>query len=168
MSVGANSNILPNAKKSKDFNDWCIIVNIYYFGYHLLEEGLNLINEIKNNWNSFRLSTYITKNKLNNSRLSSQEFDRKFKNLFLLPSPYEIKNGVRFIRGKNKLVSQKLKIISIDSLNNKLIFSSITECSKTLQIDRTTIKNCLLNGNKYNNYKFIFYNFCPVFQKQGF
>ena len=89
-----------------------IIVNIYYLGYHLLEEGLNLINVIKNNWNDFRLTTYVNKDKLDNSRLSSQEFDRKLKNLFLLPSPYEIKNGVRFLRGTNKLVSQKIKIIS--------------------------------------------------------
>jgi hypothetical protein len=40
-------------------------------------------------------------------------FENKVQNLFLLPAPYEIKNGLIFIRGTNKLVSEKLKIISI-------------------------------------------------------
>jgi NUMOD1 domain len=85
------------------------------------------------------------------------KFENKLKNLYFLPAPYEIKNGVRFIRGTNNLVSEKLKIISIDNLNNKSIFSSITECSKSLKIDRTKIKKCLLTGETYNNYKFIFF-----------
>lgn len=31
------------SKKIKDFKDWCIIIDIYYFGYHLLSEGKSLI-----------------------------------------------------------------------------------------------------------------------------
>ena len=42
-------------KKFKDFNDWSFVVDIYYFGYHLLPEGELLITEIKNSWNNFRL-----------------------------------------------------------------------------------------------------------------
>jgi glutaredoxin-related protein len=40
-------NVLQS-KKIKDFNDWSILVNIYYLGYHLLPEGIAIINEIKN------------------------------------------------------------------------------------------------------------------------
>lgn len=58
--------------------------------------------------------------------------EERIKNLFLILSPYEIKNGIRFIRGTNKLVSESLKIICIDTklsgargVNNKIKFSSI-------------------------------------------
>jgi cytochrome c oxidase subunit 3 len=155
------------SKKLKDFNDWAIIVNIYYHGYHLLPEGLAIINEIKNRWNNFRLSTSsssLTSNLKTQSNVSNQIkvnldviFENKLKYLYSLPSPYEIKKGVRFIRGTNNLVSDKLKIISIDNFNNKSIFSSITECSKSLKIDRSRIKKCLLSGETYNNYKFSFF-----------
>ena len=161
-------NILKS-KKLKDFYDWSIIVNIYYHGYHLLPEGLSIISEIKNRWNNFRLSNspislisnsnMTTKN--NNLNQTKISLDVKFKNkleiLYSLPAPYEIKNGVRFIRGTNNLVSDKLKIMTIDNFNNKSIFSSISECSKSLKIDRSKIKKCLLTGETYNNYKFIFF-----------
>ena len=45
-------------KKFKDFNDWSFVVDIYYFGFHLLPECKLLITEIKNSWNNFRLSTH--------------------------------------------------------------------------------------------------------------
>jgi len=55
-------------KKFKDFNDWSFVLDIYYFGYHLLPPppcaaaggrgGKLLITEIKNSWNNFRLSTH--------------------------------------------------------------------------------------------------------------
>jgi hypothetical protein len=34
----SNLNVLKS-KKLKDFNDWSILVNIYYLGYKLLPEG---------------------------------------------------------------------------------------------------------------------------------
>ena len=150
-------NILQS-KKLKDFNDWSILVNIYYFGYHLLPEGIYIINEIKNRWNNFRLSTFEKLNK--NEKIITfsafeLSFENKLNNLFLLPTPYEVKNGVRFIRGTNNLVSESLKIISIDIYNKKSVFSSVTECSKALHIDRSKIKKCLLTGEKYKNYKII-------------
>ena len=108
----------------------------------------------------------------------------KFFYLFSLPSPYEIKNGVRYLRGTNNLVSEKLKVIAIGPLvpssrgsavsypslgiggegqpyltqgeNNKFTYSSISECSKALKIGRTNIKNCIISGQTYKNYKFIF------------
>lgn len=152
------------SKKLKDFLDWSIIVNIYYLGYHLLPEGISLINEIKNNWNNFRLSTNKSRlEKENTNTLFSNfnqtevEIKNKLTSLFLIPAPYEIKNGVRYLKDTNKLVSEKVKIISIDKFNKKSIYSSITECSKALQIDRSKIKNCILTGKTYNNYNFILF-----------
>ena len=139
-------------KKFKDFNDWSLVVDIYYLGNHLLPEGKLLTTEIKNNWNNFRLST----NKENLSINSILNFEDKFKTLFLLSSPYDIKNGIRFIKGTNNLVSEGLKIIVIDNLNNESIFSSINECSIAINIDRSKIKHCLLTGEIYKNYKFKF------------
>lgn len=155
----SNFNILQS-KKLKDFNDWSIIVNIYYLGYHLLPEGLSLINEIKNNLNNFRFSTNKSINLLNkdnqNINHSNGNFENRLNNLFLIPSPYVIKNGVIFLRGTDSLVSENLKLICIDNFNNKTIFSSITECSKALHKYRSKIKECLLTGEIYKNYKFIF------------
>jgi hypothetical protein len=93
---------------------------------------------------------------LNHSLSIELSFENKLNNLFLLPAPYEIKNKIRYIRGTNKLVSEKIKIISIDHHNNKIIFSSMTECSKILHIDRSKIKKCLLTGEIYKKFKFIF------------
>lgn len=132
-------------KKLKDFKDWCLVVDIYFFGYHLLPEGKLLITEIKNTWNNFRLSTHYKKNNL----INLSNFENKFKTLFSFPSPYEIKNEIRFIRGTNKLVSEGLKIIAIDNLNNKFIFSSISKCSIAIKIDRSKIKHCLLTGETF-------------------
>lgn len=86
--------------------------------------------------------------------------EERLKTLFLLPSPYEIKKGIRFLRGTNKLVSESLKILCTDtrlSVNNNKIFSSISECSSALHLDRSKIKNCLLTGELYNNYKFKYF-----------
>ena len=33
---------LLNSKKFKDINDWVILVNIYYYGYHTMPEGASL------------------------------------------------------------------------------------------------------------------------------
>ena len=82
--------------------------------------------------------------------------EEKFKNLCLISSPYEIKNGVRYLRGTNNLVSEKLKVIAIDESNNRFTYSSLSECSKALKIGRTNIKNCIISGQTYKNYKFIF------------
>jgi len=70
---------------------------------------------------------------MNNYRLSSNsaiKIDQniimeKLNSLFSLPSPYEIKNNIRFIRGTDKLVSEKLNIIVEDINGNIQYFNSI-------------------------------------------
>jgi hypothetical protein len=75
----------------------------------------------------------------------------------LIPSPYEVKNDIRFIRGTNNLVSERLNIICIDNISNNIVasYSSISECSNSLKINRTTIKKYILTGKPYKNYKFL-------------
>ena len=95
------------------------------------------------------------------------DFYNKLKYLFSLPAPYDIKNGIRLIRGTHKLVSETTEIYCLRRLrsgvstkmpealgNNKFKFSSISECSKALKIDRSTIKKYLITGEFFNNYKF--------------
>lgn len=50
---------LLNSKKNIDFKLWSILVNIIYFESHKIEEGIFLINKIKNNLNK------LTTNKTN-------------------------------------------------------------------------------------------------------
>ena len=77
-------------KKSLDFTDWSIIVKITYYGYHTLSEGKELINLIKSNINSFRLKPDSILADCENKDLVQE----KLNNLFSLPSPYELKNGI--------------------------------------------------------------------------
>ena len=139
-------------KKSLDFKDWSIIVEITYYGYHTLQEGIELINLIKSNINNFRLKNYSNLNYTENKDL----IEKKLKNLLSLPSPYEMKNGILFIRGTEKLVSKVFKIRIEDTKGKIQYFRNITECSLNLNISTKIIKNCLISGNPYKNYTFKF------------
>lgn len=170
---------LLKSKKSLDFKDFCILVYIYYYGYHNLPKGNALATDITSKWNNFRLSnnkSYLSsnvdsdtlKNKTNtiddfNNSIDYKEnldIKKKYEILSKIPSPYEIKDGgFRYYRNTSKLVSDKIKIIAIDLLNNKFHFSSISECSKVLQIKRNYIKESLLKGTLYRNYHFRLDNF---------
>ena len=153
----SNQNLLQS-KKRKDFDSWSVLVNIYYLGYHLLPEGKHLISEIQKSLNKFRFSSWGS---VDPSNLTKKVPDAegsllvKLQNLYLLPATYEIKKGVRYKRGTNSLVAEKLQIITIDNLNNKTFYSSLSECSKALQIERSKIKKCLTTGEKYKNIQFI-------------
>lgn len=147
---------LLQSKKFKDFCDWSILVNIYFYGYHILPEGISLINDIKARMNNFRLTS--NKSSINIVGLDNtvSSLDSKISYLFSLPTPYEIKNGVRYLTGTNKLVSEKLRIIAIDENDHKFSYSSISECHRALKIGRLIIKNCILTGKTYKGYKFIY------------
>ena len=133
-----------------------MIVNINFYGYHKMEEGIKLIEKIKTKLN--KLSTH--KNNLSSDRHNKEniDFELEFKNLFSLISPYEIKDGIRFLRNTNNFVSTGLRILSINHNNNeKQIFPSISKCSEVLKIDRAYIKKFLLTKEKYKNYTFHFF-----------
>jgi len=137
-------------KKLIDYSDWSNIVKIYYYGYHNLSEGIELINLIKSQINNNRLS-----------RNSEMKIDQniildKLNYLFSLPSPYEIKDSIRFIRGTNNLVSEKLNIIVKDINGNTQYFDSISDCNLQINISRKIIKQYLITGTSYKGYIFKF------------
>ena len=172
LSNKLNEFKILNSKKANDFNDWVMLVNIFYYGYHNLPEGIALINEITSRWNNFRLSTNnILKNPCsvnaasNSSAREEQsklgksttvDLTEQFRLLLIKPSPYIIKEGIRYYRDSLNLVSDKNKIVVIDNSNNESIFSSISECSRILNLNRAKIKECLISGEIYKNYKFKF------------
>nr|QDG01226.1 LAGLIDADG endonuclease [Scytalidium sp.] len=137
-------------KKSLDFVDWSNIVKIYYYGYHTLSEGIELINLIKSQMNNYRLSSNSA------IKIDQNIILEKLNYIFSLPSPYEIKNNIRFIRGTDKLVSEKLNIIVEDINGNIQYFNSIWDCSLQINISRKIIKNCLITGRPYKDYTFKF------------
>jgi LAGLIDADG endonuclease len=137
-------------KKYYDFKDWSIIVNLYYLGYHLLPEGKSLIIKIKSGMNNYRLSTNTS---LNNEE-NFENLEIEINKVFALAFPYEIKNGIRLYSGTNKWVSDKISIIVIDNLGNELYFDSLTNCSLSLKISRSKIKDSIVKGIIYKNFLF--------------
>ena len=151
-----------------------------------MPEGAFLAKEIISQWNNFRLSS----NKIVESSADAQfnsadlklsreeqaplvnnphfiDFNEKYKLLSANPSPYTIKDGIRFFRNTLNLVSDKLKIMAIDSKNNEFVFPSISECSRILKIERYNIKKYLLNGEIYKNYRFKFHTYNNFDRKEG-
>jgi hypothetical protein len=137
-------------KKFLDFKDWSIIVNLNYLGYHLLPEGNLLINKIKSRINNFRLSTNT--NLTNDKNISN--LDLEINKVFSMQAPYEIKNGVRLLAGTNKWVPSNTKVIAIDNLGNEIYFDSLSQCSVTLKINKSQIKDCIVKNKTYKNFTF--------------
>ena len=137
-----------------------MIVNINFYGYQKMEEGIKLIEKIKTKLNKLSTHKKNLKNKeiIDTLFLFIKKVELEFNNLFSLISPYEIKDGIRYLRNTNNFVSTGLRILCINHNNNeKQIFSSISKCSEVLKIDRTYIKKFLLNKEKYKNYTFHFF-----------
>lgn len=146
--------------KSKDFLLWKELVKIYYNGYHTTPEGKRIFDFIKLHMNKYRLSTnsdlFIEK------RLCwgfTPSFQREIKDLivklYLTDSPYIIKQGVRYYRETNKLVSEAVNITAIDLENNISVYQSMSDCAKSLNISRKKIKECVTNGTSYKGYQFV-------------
>lgn len=87
-------------------------------------------------------------------RLSIYEIETLLSKLYLIDSPYEIKQGTRFYRYTDKLVSEALNLIVIDSSGKNFIYPSINDCSKNLNTGRKKIKHCLITGVSYKNLNF--------------
>jgi hypothetical protein len=103
--------------------------------------------------NKYRLTT--NSHLIVAKRFSIYEIENLLNKLYLTDSPYEIKQGIRYYRNTNKLVSEATNITVIDSNNNKVIYNSMSECAKELNISRTIIKNCLIAGKSYKGYNFV-------------
>lgn len=152
-----------NSKKYLDFKLWSMLIDIVYYGYHRIDEGKILFNEITSKLNKLTrpLLQDERHNRIENieedKSKTVQEFEKKLTNLFNISSPYDIIGGVRFVKGSNKLVSNSVTIKCLNVTNKQIsYYTSITECAKELNIDRSTIKKYLISGQPYNNYYFFF------------
>jgi hypothetical protein len=88
-------------------------------------------------------------------RISIYEIENLLSKLYLINSPYEIKQGVRYYRDTDKLVSEARNVVVIDSNGNNTIYSSMSDCAKNLNIGRNKIKECLSSGESYKGYTFV-------------
>jgi len=125
---------------------------MYYKGYHTLPEGKIIFDLIKSKINKNRL----TSNTNLNNEISILDIESLLHKLSLLDSPYEIKKGIRYYKNTTKLVSEAVNITVINSSNNnRVIYKSISDCAKELQISRRNIRNCLETGKSYKGYSFV-------------
>lgn len=148
-----NEKLLLNTLKSQDFLLWLNLVDIYYKGYHTTLEGKYVFDVIKSTINKYRLTT--------NSHwlkecISITEIEKLLNKLYLSESPYILKKGVRYYRDTDKLVSESNQIVSIDEKNVAIVYDSMTDAAKSLNISRKKIKECLATGEAYKGYKFVF------------
>jgi hypothetical protein len=130
------------------------LVDIYYKGYHTTLEGKHLFDAIKLHINKYRLTTNTNLYE-NENRISLLEIDKLLSKLYLMESPYEVKEGIRYYRNTTRLISESTKIAAIDKENNRNIYDSMSECAKNLQISRKKIKECLSSGETYKGYVFV-------------
>jgi len=132
------------------------LVDIYYKGYHTTLEGKYLFDAIKLHINKYRLTTNTAKPLCDNdSKISLLEIEKLLSKLYLLESPYEVREGVRYYRNTTRLVSESIKFAVIDEKNNRNIYDSMSECAKDLKISRKKIKECLSTGETYRGYVFV-------------
>lgn len=102
---------------------------IVFYDYHRLPQGISIINEIKNGMNNFRLKT---NSKFNTVKLDNiVSINSKVSDIFYLSAPYVIKDGIKYLKDTNSL-SAKLGVIDMDIHNNKIDYTSISECSRAL------------------------------------
>jgi hypothetical protein len=106
--------------------------------------------------NNFRLKLDRDSISQKDNEVNKDLIQDKLKYLFSLSSPYEVKNGILFVRNTDKLVSKVYQIVVEDKDGNIQYFTSISECCLVLKISRDIVKDCLITGNAYNNYTFKF------------
>ena len=104
--------LLLRTLKAKDFSLWLKLVDMYYKGYHTTVEGKYLFDAIKLYINKYRLTTNV--NLLKDKELiSMREIENLLSKLSLLASPYEVRQGLRYHRDTDKLVSEATKIVAV-------------------------------------------------------
>jgi LAGLIDADG endonuclease len=118
------------SKKGLDFADWVICVRIYFTGRHTLKEGKEMILLLRSRMNNNRLSSNP-----NNKRdlVISQE---RIDGVFLLPAPYEIRKGVRYITGSNKLVPESFPVYVSHPDGSTGLYPSLSQYKRTPKVNK--------------------------------
>src|SRR6266542_527363 len=133
---------------SLDFADWTICVRVYFSGPHTLQEGQYLIALLRSRMNNNRLST----NPGNKQNLViSQE---KIDDVFNLPAPYEVRNGIRYISDTDILVSESFPVFVTHPDGTILSYPSLSKCALALGFSRKPVREYLDTGSPYKNYFF--------------
>lgn len=125
------------SKKYKDYKDWKAILNLKDLGLHYTDKGLDLINKILNQINNNRLSSS------NLPEINRNELELEInKNLEDGNSNYEFKEGKIWIKSLNRFQSKfKNEIVELLDIKDNVLntFSSISECSRILNINKSTL-----------------------------
>ena len=139
------------SRKRVDFMIWCHGINILYGGYHTLDEGLKLYQDLVKNINKKRYTTSLTYKDL--PLIDQATID----NLFLQPDPYpEVltsKQKKSSIHTKIEL-DKKNRVIEVLDLNNNLLFTcrTYTEAGKFCNCSYKTIVKYINLKEPFNNY----------------
>lgn len=151
--IYCENKVILKTLKHKDFLLWLKLVDIYYRGYHTIQEGKFIFDAIKLHMNKYRLTT--NSNLLKNKELINlEEIENLISKLYLMDSPYEIRNNSRYYRNTENLVSDSTKILVVKD-NEQKIYNSMAECAKDLRISRRDIKECLISGKLHKGYSFV-------------
>ena len=105
--------------------------------------------------NKYRLTTnvHLLKNKEYTPILG---VDNLLTTLYLSNSPYEIREGIRYIRNTDKLLKgTSNKITAIDSNKKTFSYNSIAECAKNINLSSYKIRKCLNTGKSLKGYTFV-------------
>lgn len=140
-------NLTWQTKKEKDFKDWKNIIELKGLGLHYTDEGSNVINQILNQMNNYRLSTNST------LKIDRVLLLKKIDELLKGPSNIEEKNGKLFIKSLNRYLNKnsKQKINLLDEDNNILnTFDSQKDCSVFLEVSPMTVSNYLKKNKSFS------------------
>ena len=158
-----DNNLLLKTLKSQDFLLWLKLVDIYYNGYHTIEQGKKVFDSIKIHMNKYRLTTNAHLREDSLDFITISDIETSLSRLRQVESPYEIKEGIRYYRNTNKLVSESIEIIVIS--NGALRWSpeggyrntykSMSECAQDIGVSRKIIKKCLSTGLSYKGLTFV-------------
>jgi hypothetical protein len=151
------------SKKSLDFYDFKLITRLIYEGKFNLPQIKKFILELSYTMNNFRLST--NKNLLETNFLNLFQYTvydwylKRFEleNMYLSFSPIYVKNdNNQIINIQTNKIIRDLNIIEVNFLDKTDdLYSTISDCSNKLNLERSKISRLILNGKSLEN-KFIF------------
>lgn len=136
------------SKKQLDYEDWKSIILLKEKGHQYTEEGLKLIQLIRNQMNKFRLSS--SGSPLVDRKGLNEEIKKR-----LEESVYEIKeNGRIWIKSENRYMNAGGARKEVQMVSTKgdilQIFKSNSEAAKILGVSRGTVQNRIKSSQVFS------------------